>query len=169
MPGTDPATWNFSPVQVHSTYASGQVRIELTAFNNFLRQLQGAGLEMQRELIRYGLEILKRIQMRTPVDTARARNSWHAVLPNQGDSYQYNSNARHRDGTPITGPTSFDGTLDVHAGPWDMFVGSNVEYMLFLEAGHSQQAPNGMVAVTLAEMTGALEARLERIFQQIGH
>lgn len=148
---TDPATWNYVPGQVHSTYAAGQVDIDAKGFLDALHKLQDAGVDLQQDLIAYTLELLSRIQNKTPVRTGRARASWHAVLPDKTDTFSYTDNQGH----------GFDGTLQgVKTGQWDTMVGSNVDYMIFLEAGHSRQAPNGMVALSLLELKGALEARL---------
>ena len=152
MPGNDPATWNYSPTQVHSTYAAGSITIEASGVVKLMQQLQGAGVKMQDDLVAYTFDLLKRIAMKTPVDTGRARASWHAVLPNTTDFYMYHD---------LQGK-EFNGTLaDTTTGPWDTVVGSNVEYMIFLEAGHSRQAPEGMVTLSLLELRGALQRRLE--------
>jgi len=92
------------------------------------------------------LELLGRIQARTPVDTGRALNSWHAVMPGESDAYTY------KDGNG----KSFDGSIGVTAGPLEAWVGSNVDYMIYLEVGHSRQAPAGMVAVSVLELRDGL-------------
>jgi hypothetical protein len=157
---TDPATWNYVPGQVHSTYAAGQVEIDMKPLLGLLQQLQAAGVQMQEELIIYTLKLLELIQTKTPFDTGRARASWHAVLPNTPqDSFFYEDKFGKK----------FDGTLpNTGAGPLEAWVGTNVEYMIFLEAGHSKQAPNGMIAISLVELKGGLEGRLAAVLGNIG-
>ena len=104
-----------------------------------------------------GFDLLRRIQMKTPVRTGRARASWHLIPPNSGrDPFgAYRDRLGH----------SFSGTLEgVRTGPGEAVVGSNVVYMPALEAGHSRQAPNGMVAVSMLEILGQMELKIsERI------
>lgn len=137
--------------------AAEGVEIEMRELQDLFGWLAEAGLAIQEEILKHAFEAERRIAMRTPVKTGRAKNSWHTVKPGESDSYTYQDDHGN----------TFDGTLqDGHAGPFEAIVGSNVIYMIALEAGHSRQAPNGMVAITLAELSGALEARLEAIFRE---
>jgi hypothetical protein len=147
--GTDPATWNYAPGQVHSTYAKGSVSVEAHRLTEAFKRLNDAGVLMQKDVVAFAAEATQRIAMRTPVDTGRARASWHMVPPNtSADGFEYSD--RHGE--------HFDGSLEgVQTGPMEAVVGTNVQYMIYLEAGHSRQAPNGMVALTLQELRGRLE------------
>jgi hypothetical protein len=160
---TDPRNWasefgTYKDFQAwQAAGARGHVEIELGELQDLFGWLTEAGLHIEEELLKHAFEFLRRVQVRTPVRTGRARNSWHLIKPESEDLYQYTDNHG----------TSFDGTLsDGHTDPLEAVVGSNVPYMIALEAGHSRQAPNGMVAITLAELSGALEARLEAIFRE---
>ena len=97
------------------------------------------------------LETFKRIVLRTPVDTGRARGNWQVA---------------------IGGPAS--GTLDVEGGKGQMtakamenaaaklasitpysavHITNNMEYIYYLEYDRrSEQYPEGMVEITLTEM-----------------
>jgi hypothetical protein len=109
------------------------------------------------EIGRLALDLLGRVKARTPVDTQRLKNSFHAVLPGQVDNYTYSDNKGR----------SFDGTLTSHR--WaelsnaavEAVVGSNVPYAIYLEAGHSRKAPTGMLAISVAELAGRMEAVVE--------
>lgn len=110
------------------------------------------------EIGRLALDLLGRVQARTPVDTQRLKNSFHAVLPGQVDNYTYSDNQGH----------TFDGTLTNHR--WaelsdrviEAIVGSGgVKYSIFIEAGHSRKAPTGMLSISVAELAGRLEAVVE--------
>lgn len=160
---TDPRNWasefaSYADFQRwQAAGARGAVEIELVELQQLFGWLAEAGLRIEEELLKHAFEALKRIQMRTPVRTGRARNSWHLVRPSAVDAYAYEDNQGH----------AFDGTLsEGTTDVLEVLVGSNVPYMIALEAGHSRQAPNGMVAITLAELSGALERRLEAIFRE---
>jgi hypothetical protein len=150
---TDPATWNYAPGQVHSTYAKGSVTIAAEALRDLFIRLNDAGVLMQKDVIAFAHETHRRIAMKTPVDTGRARASWHVVPPGtETDHHQYQD---------LHGQT-FDGSLAGEStGPMESIVGTNVEYMIFLEAGHSRQAPEGMVMLSLMEMRGLLAKMIE--------
>lgn len=156
--GTDPATWNYAPGQLHSTYAKGSVTIELAGLVATLKRLNDVGVLMQQDVLAFALELNNRIALKTPVKTGRARASWHVVPPGTAsDVYQYRN---------LHGET-FDGSLgEAETGPMEAIVGTNVDYMLYLEAGHSRQAPNGMVAVSLQEVRGRLEAMIADTFRK---
>lgn len=128
------------------------IDIEVGSFNKTLQDFaERLGEAAQQAVDSVTLEIAKRIAMRTPVDTGRARASWHAVLHGQSPAYQYQDNHGK----------SFDGTVDVEDKPHTGYVATNVPYMRLLEAGHSKQAPNGMIVITLVEMRGALKAKIK--------
>ena len=94
-------------------------------------------------------EAFRRVILRTPVDTGRARGNWQASI-----------------GTPIGGTVEtlskgfaaaasaqFAKVKDLK--PFNIiFLTNNLPYILVLEGGdHSDQAPQGMVSVTLQELS----------------
>jgi hypothetical protein len=161
---TEPKNWaaefpNYPAFQrAQSADAAVTVEMNLTGLNDTLNQLVGLGELGQEALLSIALELLRRISMRTPVKTGRLRNSFHLVEPGQTDSYQYNNDLGQ----------TFDGTLSEEGapGPLEVLVGTNVLYALAIEAGHSRQAPQGMVAISVAEMQGALEAKLQALIDE---
>ena len=99
-----------------------------------------------------GLELLRRIIMRSPVDTGRFRGNWHVTL-----------NDAPREATLVIDPI---GSTTIEEGDrvisgFDLgdsiFIVNNLAYAEALERGHSQQAPAGMVAITLSEFHGIVE------------
>jgi len=97
-----------------------------------------------------GLEAMRRLVLRTPVDTGRARGGWGANIgaPFEGT----------RAGTDVSGAeTIADGSSVIAtARPFQtIHISSNVEYILPLENGSSQQAPAGMAHVTVEELKNA--------------
>lgn len=93
---------------------------------------------------------------RTPHDTARAKGSWQIGF----------------EPTEASLPETFKGTVSEvmsaisakiekaasdERRPSIIYVSNNVQYIMQLEAGHSRQAPQGMIALTLAELSAAID------------
>lgn len=93
------------------------------------------------------LEAHRRVVMRTPVDTGRARGNWQVSigLPARGVL-----GSRDRSGAATVSRGL--GTIKRIDGTLDSWVVNNVVYIRALEYGHSKQAPNGMVRVTIEEL-----------------
>ena len=93
------------------------------------------------------LEAWTRITDRTPVDTGRARASWQikegepsSTIPDEED---------HADPSP---------PVVLFKGKKSVFVTSALDYIIYLEGGSSNQAPAGMVEITMAEIETEIEA-----------
>ena len=165
----NPTTGRFQSAIAYHNPRTGQrigradrarIEVEDTA-ENYIAALQHfkdlTGVNVRRLMTGHVLEHVRRVQMRTPVRTGRARNSYHAVLPGTRDTFMYQDRAGR----------TFDGSLGISTGPAEAAAGSNVNYFLQLEAGSSRQAPQGMVAVTLKEMTSELEVAIIAEVQRI--
>lgn len=134
------------------------IRVELLtdAFTRSLtRYVEVTHEGMRDTLASMAMEFHARIVGRTPVDTGRAQNSWHVLLPGtRSDSFRYSDNRGN----------SFDGGLgQVDLGLLEAGVGSNVTYMVYLEGGWSRQSPAGMVAISLLEVRGGLDRRVGEV------
>jgi hypothetical protein len=93
------------------------------------------------------LEALRRLVLRTPVDTGRARGSWQVT---SGPRPRVPLSAWIPAGPP---PSGRGATAVAELTPGeDAFICSNLVYMPELERGHSKQAPAGIVAVTVEEL-----------------
>lgn len=153
---------NLSGQQLASGDAMIRIFIEVERFNADVdAYISTFRKEAEKEIKALTLELLARIQRRTPVDTGRLKNSFHIIAPGETDHYTYQD---HRG-------RSYWGALDgeTHAQDDDEqiegIVGTNVPYAIYIEAGHSRQAPNGMVAISYAEMASALETAIERALE----
>lgn len=113
-------------------------------FNALVDEFAGQFVPDQVTLFqkRIALEALRKIVLRTPVDTGRARGNWQTTIgaaPEseslQADPIQAGVNAIHQ-----------LGAFSI------VFVSNNVPYIIYLEDGTSQQAPAGMVQLTLEEL-----------------
>jgi hypothetical protein len=107
-----------------------------------------------------GLEVGRRIILRTPVDTGRARGNW---IP------QVNSPANGQTETLDKSGAISIASLASTVSTWkpisgvSLFVVNNLPYIEVLEKGRignkgSNQAPRGMVAITVAEFQNIVEA-----------
>ena len=91
----------------------------------------------------------------TPIDTGRASGSWNlSVGRPDRETLPANFN-QSRDPTIATNAPLL-GKIDVEGFRLGQtfWISDNVEYIEFLEAGSSRQAPAGMVGVTMARMRG---------------
>ena len=112
------------------------------------KKIQGDFQKFYRQVC---FEVLKRIVLRTPVDTGRARGNWQVEI-----------------NKPASGVLDVEGTeglmADLAMGSGDsklalipafsiVHITNNVEYLYYLEYDkRSEQAPEGMVEITLSEM-----------------
>ena len=101
---------------------------------------------------RVGLRLLGKLVMRSPVDTGRFRGNWQLQL---NDIPSGIVETVDRDGGPTitTGESELAGAAIGDA----IYITNNLPYAQVLENGHSQQAPTGMLAITVAEFNGIVE------------
>lgn len=80
-------------------------------------------------------ELHERIVMKTPVDTGAARAAWNASI-----------------GSPEYVQRGTTAAVAGMSEPLVVWITNAMEYASALENGHSQQAPAGMVALSIAEI-----------------
>jgi hypothetical protein len=82
------------------------------------------------------LEVLRRVVLRTPVDTGRARGNWQIEVGSipKGE----------------TGKLAKGEDAEAASIGW---IANNLEYVVFLEDGSSGQAEAGMLEITLLEVS----------------
>ena len=97
-----------------------------------------------------GFEIWNGVTKKTPVDTGRARASWNLTeevvnLKTASENVVHGANAK--------------GSVGRITGKGDViYITNNVDYINELDKGSSQQAPNGMVSLTINEVQAQLKA-----------
>lgn len=102
------------------------------------------------------LDVFKRVIMRTPVDTGRARGNWQTAV----GSFATGETERTDKGGGSTVQAAAAVIQGYEPGPDALTITNNVPYIIPLEYGRddgkpgSKQAPQGMVRVTLAEFQG---------------
>lgn len=87
-------------------------------------------------------ELLRRIIIKTPVDTGRARNNWQVTI-NEPATGEKNDTQASASGVSTINNVLIGQTI---------FITNNVPYIIFLEEGSSGQAPAGMVDISLSEV-----------------
>lgn len=121
-------------------------------FDEFQRQLareqqaQFAG-SIHRATRKLALEALRRVVLKTPVDTGRARGNWQTTIDRPATGTQETTD-------PSGGQTISEGSNVIGQAPIfrPIVLTNNLPYIERLEDGSSQQAPNGMLSVTVAEL-----------------
>jgi len=113
------------------------------------RFCKNANADMQTVIRKISFEAFRRIVLRTPVDTGRARANWGVAIGTPGTTYDITLADKSGQATLAK---AADGTMGWNCRG-SIFLTNNLPYIGALEYGHSQvQAPNGMVRVTMEEM-----------------
>lgn len=144
--------------------------MRLNVFQRKLKEtaerVKAGELEARKEIAE---EVVYRIVSRTPVDKGGARANWNVGLERNDTTTNHAP-----DPSGQTAITRANETLSrVQSNNTRIFITNALPYINRLENGWSDQAPNGMVAVTLAEFPifarQKLFARIRaKLFARIG-
>lgn len=104
------------------------------------------GVKAEKALRLIAMNCFVEIVGMTPVDTGRAKGSWTASIYTLPSAF---GKTEDKNGSETIRKVS--ATVDSWNGEGSVFLASNLEYMPKLEYGGSQQAPKGMVRITLAK------------------
>lgn len=125
----------------------------------FVADIPNQVTAIQKKIV---LEALRRVVLRTPVDTGRARANWQVTIakPATGVVSEFEdvgtgTKRAAAPGMEVGGEDVFEKGLAVIADlpPYQIvYVSNNVNYIEFLEEGSSEQAPEGMAALTVQEL-----------------
>jgi hypothetical protein len=108
-------------------------------FSLQLRQFAEKAAENADEAIKnVALDVFQRVVVRSPVDTGRFRANWRLSV-----GAQDLTTSESVVGQAPTLPDKVAGSV--------LWISNNLPYARPLEYGHSNQAPNGMVRLTVAE------------------
>jgi len=128
----------------------------------FASQLKAFDIKTQNKIAmvvqRTGLRMLAKVVTRSPVDTGRFRGNWQLQL---NEIPQGVVETLDKDG----GPTISEGENELAglALGDSIYIVNNLPYAQKLENGHSQQAPTGMVAITVAEFSGIVDEAAQSV------
>lgn len=120
------------------------------------------GIATQQVTEKLALDLHKKISERTPVDTGRARSSWNISegSPNESVPAETGVEPTGKHSKDSAPPPSVVPPPNVQiTGTKPVYITSSLEYVQYLEEGSSQQAPAGMVTISMAEV----EAEIDQI------
>lgn len=118
------------------------------------RDFERAEKELREAVSLLALQGLTRIIQRTPVDTGRARGNWSVSIGAQ--SFGLAQELDPSGSNAISEGQAVIASFGSQEGWPSIFIQNNLPYIERLEDGYSGQAPNGMVALTLADLQAAL-------------
>jgi len=104
------------------------------------------------------LDLLTRIIKRTPVDTGRLRGNWMATI--NSPSKTIDEKVKDKSGAKAIG--SAKGTVNNAKLGNSIFLINNLPYAGVIEDGYSDQRPEGMVKVTVAEFENIVKANARK-------
>lgn len=117
----------------------------------FNQEIQAFGQKVPEKLTllqkKVVLEALRRLVMKTPVDTGRARGNWQVTIGDPAMN-QLETTDKNGAGTIAQGLAA----ISHLPGYQVVWISNNVDYIEALEHGHSKQAPQGMLALTVEEL-----------------
>lgn len=126
--------------------SAASFEVDLRAF------IKKAELDAVTVVRRIALEVWKEVTGRSPVDTGRFRAAWMTNLDEASDV------------VPPEGTYAAPAAPDLSAATLKnrIFVTNGVSYAVFLEEGSSQQAPAGIVRVSLAQVQAELDTLIAK-------
>lgn len=130
------------------------------AFESRMRKLVGVTQEKMALVMRKTeIDMATRIILKTPVDTGRARANWQPSwgAPAGGTLTTVDPNGAETVSNVATAVAAGDPLAS------SFFLTNNLPYIIPLEFGWSQQAPNGMVATTIQEFKSIVESNAAEV------
>lgn len=133
-------------------------------FNKEVAEFAKTLVPQQLQLLhkKVALEGLKRIVLKTAVDTGRARGNWQTTVDTAPPDKEVkkafpaksDKKAKDANGTQVATDVINKGSAEIaKVQPFSTtYITNNVPYIIWLEDGSSKQAPNGMVKLTIEEL-----------------
>ena len=159
------------------------ISFETKKFNQAIKAFAAkSNLSTEKVIRKYAFDLLGRILSGTeakgftipntrgitgrhPVKTGRARAAWYASVQGLGGNFDFDSGV---EGTNAVAQGkkegAFKNNLKSFVGEKYVELINGVPYILFLEYGHSMQAPAGMVRISMRKMTGRMPKKLDEEF-----
>ena len=123
----------------------------MAGFGAQLKKFEDTSLDKVTTVTRaIALEVFRRVILKTPVDTGRARGNWQCTISVPAASV---ADVEDKGGGKAIAQAA-DEVMGWEPSKVVIFLTNNLPYIQRLEDGYSKQAPAGMVAVTLAELDG---------------
>lgn len=104
------------------------------------------------------LDLFTQIIQRTPVDTGRARSNWQTTIntPASGNLSSFDRNGSNA----LSQAARIAATAD---GDDTIWLVNNLPYIIRLEYGYSDQAPQGMLRLSVQQFRAALRDQIARL------
>lgn len=109
--------------------------------------------KIETAIRKIALDVFREVIMMSPVDTGRFRGNWQVAI---GKMPAGTVEIDDKSGTATLGKAQAT-ALGLKAGQ-TIFLVNNLEYAAALEYGHSQQAPSGMIRLTVQRWKPIVEA-----------
>lgn len=128
-----------------------QISEDAGAFGRAIEEIVRLKTEEEALLIvkKCVIDFFTQVVTRTPVDTGRARVSWQFGVDAEPEGEEPEGDYRTKLAAHIAAASAKISASK--AAVW--WIANHLEYIEYLEAGWSDQAPAGMVALSLAELT----------------
>jgi hypothetical protein len=129
---------------------SGNIR----AFDRDLKEIaMKVNIWVPQIVVKIALDLHTKFSTRNPVDTGRSRAGWDV-----------------KEGAPsdhLPPPGSYSGPKPINPGSFGgrdiTFITNAVDYVEFLDAGSSKQAPGGIVDISVAEVMVEIDSFIAKI------
>ena len=114
-------------------------------------------------VVQLAAEALAGVTNKSPVDTGQFRANWIVSIGSQVETKaEWTKEEKEAKSGPIAGKNNIKTISEYSSGDDltfpELILQNNLPYALRLEYGHSNQAPLGMVELTLLELAGAWDA-----------
>jgi hypothetical protein len=130
---------------------------------NFDRDLKAfgdrLGINLTTVVKKVGFDLFRSIVMKTPADTGRARASWTIAIkqPDRTVAPEGLNTSAVSSPDALAAAKATQGLTALQ--PYEpVWISNNLPYIGPLEQGHSKQAPNGMVALSIEEIQAQMDA-----------
>lgn len=107
--------------------------------------------ELNKLVQRLSLQVLRRVVLKTPVDTGRARGNWIVAVNRIPQGIVEIEKLTRQEATDLSLSRGIP-VIEKSKPFTAISIANNLPYIGVLEFGGSKQAPQGMVRVTLAEI-----------------
>lgn len=136
-------------------------------------------LNMQTVVRAIAVDLHRRITLRTPVDTGRARSSW-VMTVGAPSSFVPPEPPAGTKGKKVKSKQSFENVftgglasiteippaVQEIDGTKPVYIVSNLDYIYNLEQGTSRQAPLGMVTISIVELESEVESLMDSVIKK---
>lgn len=124
---------------------------------------ESIGIKTEQVIKKIALQIFNGVVLKTPVDTGRARASWVIGIERPVNSPALSESQEFGPQEAVSFAFQELAELNEIGPDSTVFISNSLPYIETLENGNSKQAPEGMVAVTLAEVESGLKRLVDDV------